>query len=363
MGVVAAAQLLASWLELGPPVQPLLPIVFALTVPGFVLLDLDHPTDRVARLMLGVAASLATNVVLVTVLLLGDPIWIAPSLGVALIGVWRLVRFNLAGRLDSVESAIDDFELVGDIAVEEAEPAIEAEVPAAAVRIRSDLGVSWKRRDRLGEVLDQRPKRPFEKPIRPPEQPVETMASTEPHSRTPSSGVPGDEPRDRDPMRPSEEVASPDWPTSKEAEAWRQTRRERTPDRLDDRSPAAGPLEEIVEWRDAPIARESAGLVNSESMSGAAPADGSSESEQSVKVPAPSVDLNSADINELATLPGVGPRLAARLVQNREARGPFRSLVDLERVSGFGPAKVAGMEGIVSFDEQHPVESSEKETS
>ena len=48
------------------------------------------------------------------------------------------------------------------------------------------------------------------------------------------------------------------------------------------------------------------------------------------------VDLNAADATALDTLPGVGPVLAARIVAYREANGPFRSVDQLDEVSGIG---------------------------
>ena len=49
------------------------------------------------------------------------------------------------------------------------------------------------------------------------------------------------------------------------------------------------------------------------------------------------VDINAADWPELMQLPGVGPTLAHRIVQSREAVGPFADNDDLRRVRGIGP--------------------------
>lgn len=54
--------------------------------------------------------------------------------------------------------------------------------------------------------------------------------------------------------------------------------------------------------------------------------------------PGETIDPNTADAGELQRLPGIGPALAARIVADREARGPFRSAADLLRVSGIGEA-------------------------
>lgn len=59
------------------------------------------------------------------------------------------------------------------------------------------------------------------------------------------------------------------------------------------------------------------------------------------------VDLNKADTLALQALPGVGPALARRIVEAR-AEAPFRSLEDLMRVRGIGPATLARLRPLVS---------------
>lgn len=50
--------------------------------------------------------------------------------------------------------------------------------------------------------------------------------------------------------------------------------------------------------------------------------------------PAGSIDLNSADAQTLATVPGIGPGLAIRIVAFREENGPFASADELLDVAG-----------------------------
>lgn len=49
------------------------------------------------------------------------------------------------------------------------------------------------------------------------------------------------------------------------------------------------------------------------------------------------LDVNTAPAESLAALPGIGPVLAARIVADRAAHGPFAGPADLQRVRGIGP--------------------------
>lgn len=51
------------------------------------------------------------------------------------------------------------------------------------------------------------------------------------------------------------------------------------------------------------------------------------------------VNINTADLTQLDTLPGIGPALAQRIVQCRETNGPFNSVEDIKNVSGIGDKK------------------------
>ena len=52
-------------------------------------------------------------------------------------------------------------------------------------------------------------------------------------------------------------------------------------------------------------------------------------------------DLNALSAEDFATLPGIGPRLAERIVEARRRQGGFRAIDDLGEVKGVGPAKLA----------------------
>lgn len=73
--------------------------------------------------------------------------------------------------------------------------------------------------------------------------------------------------------------------------------------------------------------------------------------ESVVRVPTASspLDLNGASESEIESLPRVGPRLAARIVAARDELGGFRSLRDLDAVSGVGPSLLARIAPLVRF--------------
>jgi competence protein ComEA len=59
--------------------------------------------------------------------------------------------------------------------------------------------------------------------------------------------------------------------------------------------------------------------------------------------PAQPVSLSTATVEQLDTLDGIGPTLAARIVQYREAHGGFRSIDELRQVSGIGDKRFAAL--------------------
>jgi len=60
------------------------------------------------------------------------------------------------------------------------------------------------------------------------------------------------------------------------------------------------------------------------------------------------IDVNHATVEDLQALPGVGPKLAKRILDER-ARRPFRAAEDLRRVSGIGPKTLEKLRPFVKF--------------
>ena len=63
------------------------------------------------------------------------------------------------------------------------------------------------------------------------------------------------------------------------------------------------------------------------------------------KAPAGKVNLNSATVEQLSTVPGVGPKLAARIVEQRQKSGGFKAVEDILTVKGIGEKSFAKMQG------------------
>ena len=64
--------------------------------------------------------------------------------------------------------------------------------------------------------------------------------------------------------------------------------------------------------------------------------------------PAGKVNLTTATASQLEELPGVGPALAARIVEHRQKNGAFKSVEDVMAVKGIGEKNFSKIQGYLS---------------
>lgn len=60
------------------------------------------------------------------------------------------------------------------------------------------------------------------------------------------------------------------------------------------------------------------------------------------------ININTASIAELDTLPGIGPTTAQKIIDYRDQNGPFLSIEDIINVSGIGPASYERMKDLIT---------------
>ena len=58
--------------------------------------------------------------------------------------------------------------------------------------------------------------------------------------------------------------------------------------------------------------------------------------------------LNSATLEQLDGLPGVGPVTAQKILDYRQQHGAFGSVDELDAISGIGPARLETLRGLVA---------------
>jgi competence protein ComEA len=97
----------------------------------------------------------------------------------------------------------------------------------------------------------------------------------------------------------------------------------------------------------APVKGQPAVLGSSVSPGSAAPGPSSPTPRPGKGAPAALINLNTATVEQLDTLPGVGPVRAAAIVAWRKANGKFTSVDQLGEVDGIGPGRLEKLRPLV----------------
>ena len=66
---------------------------------------------------------------------------------------------------------------------------------------------------------------------------------------------------------------------------------------------------------------------------------------------AQAIDINTASVEQLQQIKGIGTKKAADIVKYREAHGPFGSVEDLTKVPGIGPKTLANNKDLLMVGE------------
>ena len=62
------------------------------------------------------------------------------------------------------------------------------------------------------------------------------------------------------------------------------------------------------------------------------------------------MNINTAGVEALDTLPGIGPATAQNIIDHRQANGPFQTIEDILDVSGIGPAKFEQIKVLITVE-------------
>ena len=61
------------------------------------------------------------------------------------------------------------------------------------------------------------------------------------------------------------------------------------------------------------------------------------------------ININQANVDQLSTLPGIGPSTAEKIIAHRAEHGPFASIEAIMDVAGIGPAKYDQIKELITI--------------
>lgn len=62
------------------------------------------------------------------------------------------------------------------------------------------------------------------------------------------------------------------------------------------------------------------------------------------------ININTAAVDELDALPGIGPSTAQKIIEHRDVNGPFATIENIMDVPGIGEAKFAQIKDLITVD-------------
>lgn len=71
-------------------------------------------------------------------------------------------------------------------------------------------------------------------------------------------------------------------------------------------------------------------------------------------LPGDKVNVNTADLEELCRLPGVGETIGQRIIDYREENGDFTSADELDEVEGIGETTLENMRTYIALEDDAP---------
>jgi competence protein ComEA len=91
----------------------------------------------------------------------------------------------------------------------------------------------------------------------------------------------------------------------------------------------------IADGEQIVVPAHGSGAASGAAPSGAAPS------------PTAPLDLNTASLEQLDALPGIGPTTAQKILDYRQAHGSFHSVAELDAVPGIGQGRIEQLKGLV----------------